>query len=180
MISFVQLSDCKPEWDERQGKRQVTDLPVCFIHVVLPYNDENSTAHSFSLALNLSSTPEFKTTTTTNEKGEKVKEKSYVKERQVKQIVKQLCAGTAESYLKWKWQLDEVIKNKPYESPKAKLDMAEAILYDDLLESWKLWRQTEGEVEVEVEKQFREKETGNEYTKKVHRGDKTDTYKACL
>ena len=72
-----------------------------------------------------------------------------MKKRQVKQIVKQLCAGTAESYLKWKWQLDEVIKNKPYESPKAKLDMAEAMLHGDLLESWKLWGQTEGSVEVE-------------------------------
>ena len=149
MISFVQLSDCKPEWAERQGKRQVADVPVRFIPVVSPYDDEKSTAHSFSLSLNLSSTPEVKTTTTTNEKGEKVREKSYVKEGQVKQTVKKLCAGTAESYLKWKRQLDEVCKNKPCESPKAKLDMAEAMLYGDLLESWKLWRQTEGAVEVE-------------------------------
>ena len=84
MISFLQFSDCKPEWAERQGKRQVADVPVRFIPVVSPYDDEKSTAHSFSLALNLFSTPEVKTTTTTNEKGEKVKEKSYVKEGQVK------------------------------------------------------------------------------------------------
>ena len=178
MISFVQLSDCKPEWAERQGKRQVADVPVRFIPVASPYDDEKSTAHSFSLALNLSSTPEVKTTTTTNEKGEKVKEKSYVKEGQVKQTVKKLCAGTAESYLKWKRQLDEVCKNKPCESSKAKLDMAEAMLYGDLLESWKLWRQTEGA--VEVEKKFTKKETGEEYLKKVPRGDKSETYKACL
>ena len=63
-----------------------------------------------------------------------------MKEGEVKQTVKKLCAGTAESYLKWKRQLDEVCKNKPCESPKAKLDMAEAMLYGDLLESWKLWR----------------------------------------
>ena len=63
--------------------------------------------------------------------------------------VKNLCAGIAESYLRWKWELDEVIKNKPCEYPKTKLDMAEIILYGDLLERWKLWRQPEGVVEVE-------------------------------
>ena len=31
-----------------------------------------------------------------------------------------------------------------------------------------------------MEKKFREKDTGTEYTKKVPRGDKMDTYKACL
>ena len=80
MIFFVQLSDCKPEWAERQGKRQVADVHVRFIPVVSLYYDEKSTAHSFSLALNLSSTPDVKSTTTTTEKGEEVKENSYVKE----------------------------------------------------------------------------------------------------
>ena len=56
--------------------------------------------------------------------------------------------------------------------------MAEAMLYGNLLESLKLWRQTEEA--VEMEKKVRKKETGNEYTKKVPRGDKTDTFKACL
>ena len=113
MNSIAELSDCKPEWAERQGKRQVAEVPVRFIPVISPYDDEKSTAHSFSLLLNLSSTPEVKTTTTTNDKGEKVKEKSYVKEGQVKQTVKKLCSGTVESYLRWKRQLDEVIRNKP-------------------------------------------------------------------
>ena len=138
MISIVQLSDCKPEWAESQGKRQVTDVTVHFIPVVQPYDDEKSTAHSFSLSLNLSFTPDVKTATIANEKGEKVKEKTYVKEGQVKQTVKKICSGTAESYINQKRQVDEMFKNKPYESPEAKLDMAESMLYGDLLESRKL------------------------------------------
>ena len=31
-----------------------------------------------------------------------------------------------------------------------------------------------------VDKKFREKDTGKEYTKTVPRGDKADTFKACL
>ena len=80
MSLIVQLSGCKSEWAERQGKRQVADMPAHVIPVASPYDDEKSTAHSFSLALNLSSTPEVKTTTTTNNKGEQVEEKSYAKE----------------------------------------------------------------------------------------------------
>ena len=72
MISFVQLSDCKPEWTETQGKRQVADASVRFIPVVSPYDNVKLTAHSFSLALNLSSIPVVKTTTTTTEKSEKI------------------------------------------------------------------------------------------------------------
>ena len=72
-----------------------------------------------------------------------------MKEGQVKQTVKKLCAGKSESYLKWKMQLDDIIKSKPCESPKAKLDMAQTMLYGDLMESQKLWRQTEGLVEVD-------------------------------
>ena len=136
------------------------------------------TAHSFSLSLNLSPTPEVKTTTTTNDKGEQAKEKSYVKKGQVKQVVKKLYSESAESYLKWKRQLDHVIKSKPYESPKTKLDMAEAMLYGDLLENWKLWRQTEGA--VEVEKKFREKDSVTQCMKKVPRGDVAEILKACL
>ena len=78
-----------------------------------------------------------------------MKEKTYVKESQIKQVVKKVCSGTAESYLKWKRQLDHMIKSKPCKSPISKFDMAEAILYGDLLESWKLWRQTEGAVDME-------------------------------
>ena len=58
------------------------------------------------------------------------------------------------------------------------MDMTEAILYGDLLESWKLWRQTEGV--VEVYKKFRATDIGIEYTKNVPRGNKADTFKVWL
>ena len=66
-------------------------------------------------------------------------EKEYRKEVQVKQVVKKVCSGIIEAFLKWKRYLDQVIKSNPYKSPKAKLDMAEAMLYGNLVESWKLW-----------------------------------------
>ena len=53
----------------------------------------------------------------------------------MKQVAKKLCSDTVESYLKWKRQLVHIDKSKPCESPKAKLDMAEAMYYGDLLES---------------------------------------------
>ena len=62
-----------------------------------------------------------------------MKEKAYVKDGQVKQVLDKLCSGGAESYLKWKRQLDHVIKSKPCESPKSKIDMDDVILYSDLL-----------------------------------------------
>ena len=45
--------------------------------------------------------------------------------------------------------MDHVLKNRPCESPKIKLDMVEAILYVDILESWKLRRKTESEKDME-------------------------------
>ena len=46
----------------------------------------------------------------------------------MKQVVKKLYQGNAEAYLKWKIQLYHVLKNRPCESSKAKLDMAEVML----------------------------------------------------
>ena len=57
----------------------------------------------------------------------------------MKQVVKKLFSENAEAYIKWKNQFDHVLKNRPCESTKAELDMAEAMLFGDLLESWKLW-----------------------------------------
>ena len=62
-------------------------------------------------------------------------EKEYNKEVQVKHVIKKLCVGRTEARLKWKIQVDHVLNNNPYEPSKAKLDMAEAVLYGDLLES---------------------------------------------
>ena len=47
----------------------------------------------------------------------------------MKYAVNKLCHGDAEAYLKWEMQLDHLLNNRPYESPKAKLDMIEAMLY---------------------------------------------------
>ena len=63
--------------------------------------------------------------------------------------VKKFCTGNTKSCLKWKKKLDHIVKSKPYEPPKVRLDMSEVMLYGDLLESWKLWRYTEGFVEVD-------------------------------
>ena len=82
MSLIVQLSDCKLEWAKRQGKCQVADVPVRLIRVSSPYDDEKSISHFLTLSINLSFTLEVKTTTTTNDNGEKVKEKSYVKGRE--------------------------------------------------------------------------------------------------
>ena len=68
--------------------------------------------------------------------GEEVTEEEYRKEIQV---VKKLCLGNVEAYLNWKIQLDHILKTRPYESAKSKLDKAEAMLNGDLLKSWKLW-----------------------------------------
>ena len=74
--------------------------------------------------------------------------------------------------------MDYVVNIKPCESPKIKLDMTETMLNKDLLESWKLWRQTEGA--VEVGKKFREMKTRTENIKRAPRGDKDNVFKACL
>ena len=67
----------------------------------------------------------------------------FKKQGQVKQVAKKLCSGNDEAYLKWKMQLDHILKNRPCESAKEKMDMVEAMLDADILGSWKLWRQTE-------------------------------------
>ena len=164
---FQNLSDYKLEWAEKQGKRQVADVPVQFIHVSSPYDDE-STAHSFTLSLNPSGTPEVKIKMAKNDKGDSVTEKTYVKKGQVKQTVKKLCFGSTEAYLKWKRQLNHIIKSKLCKPSNVNLDMAETMFYGDFIESWKLWRQTEGA--LEVEKKFRERETRMEILEEISQG----------
>ena len=174
----LNLKDINPEWSEkRSGYRKLDEVPIRFVPVVSSYDAEPDNSYSFSLSLNLSSTPEVKITKSVNKSGEEVTEKEYKKDGQVKQVIKKLCSGNAEAYLKWKIQLDHVIKNRPCESSKAKLDMAEAMLYGDLLESWKLWRKSEAE--KEVEKSFKDKDD-KKYKKKVKQGENSDTYKYCV
>ena len=146
----LDLKDINPEWAEkRSGFRKLAEVPIRFVPVISSYDAEPDNSNSFSLSVNLSSTPEIKITKSVNKSGEEVTEKEYKKEGQVKQVIKKLCSGSAEAYLKWKIQVYHVLKNRPCESPKDKLDVAEAMLYGDLLESWKLWRKTESEKEME-------------------------------
>ena len=65
----------------------------------------------------------------------------------MKQVIEKLYLCYTEIYLKWKMQLDHVLKKRPCESGKEKLDMAEEMLDGGLLESWKLWRDTKSEKE---------------------------------
>ena len=92
-------------------------------------------------------------------------------------MVKKLCSGNAETYPKWKMQLDHAVKSDPCKS-KSKLNMAEAMLYGDLLEIWKLWRYTEGA--VEIEKKLMKRVTDKDYLKRIPRGDKDEKFKAYL
>ena len=94
----------------------------------------------------------------------------------MKQVIKKLCQGNAESYLKWKIQLGHVLKNRLFESFNDKLNMVEAMLDGDLLESWKLWRKNE--LEKEKEGTFK-KETGEVYKKKYVEGDSDGVFKYC-
>ena len=117
----LNLKDINPEWSEkRSGYRKLDEVPIRFVPVVSSYDAEPDNSNSFSLSLNLSSTPEVKITKSVNKSGEEVTEKEYKKDGQVKQVIKKLCSGNAEAYLKWKIQLDHVIKNRPCESSKAK------------------------------------------------------------
>ena len=56
--------------------------------------------------------------------------------------------------------------------------MAEAMLYGDLLESWKLWCKTESEKEMEVT--FKKEVTGEIYKKKFLKGDTDEIFEHCL
>ena len=112
----------------------MVDVPIRFVPVLLSCDDDPDSSNSFSLSLNLSVTPEVNITKRINKSGDAFTEKDYKKESHVKHTVKKFCSGSAEVYLKWKIQLDHVLKTRPCEFPNAKLDMAEAMLYGDLLE----------------------------------------------
>ena len=58
-----------------------------------------------------------------------------------------------------------MIKSKPCETLDAKLDMTEVMLYEDLLESSKLWRQTE--LVKGLDKTYRKKKQVKNTTRKL-------------
>ena len=116
------LKDINPDWAEkRSGYRKIAEVPIRFVPVVSSYDAEPTNSNSFSMSLNLSSTPEVKITKSVNKSGEEVTEKEFKKQGQVKQVIKKLCSGNAEAYLKWKMQLDHVLKSRPCKSGNEKL-----------------------------------------------------------
>ena len=141
--------DIKPGLAEKMSCfRKITEVLIRVVPVVTSYDTDPVNYNSFSLSLNLFSTPEVKVTKSVNKSGEEVTEMEYKKEGQVKKIVKKLYQVNAEAYVKWKMQLDHVLTNRPCECPKVKLDMVGAMLDGDLLKSWKLWCKTESEWEM--------------------------------
>ena len=123
----------KHDWTEKMsGFRKMAEVPVATLYDTEPDNSE-----SFSLCLNISSTPEVTITKSVNKSEEEVAENEYKKEGQVKHVIKELFSGNTEGYLNWKHYLDHVLNIRPYESSKAKVDMAEAMMFGDQLESWK-------------------------------------------
>ena len=70
----------------------MVDIPICFVPVLTSYDDGPDSSISFSLSLNLSTTPEMKIIQSRNKSGEEVTEKEYKKEGQVKRTVEKLCS----------------------------------------------------------------------------------------
>ena len=75
------LKDINPEWAERRSDfRKIADVPILFVPVATSYDTESNNSNSFSLFLNLSSTPEVKITKSVNKSREQVTKKEYKKE----------------------------------------------------------------------------------------------------
>ena len=70
------------------------------------------------------------------------------------------------------------MKNRPYEITKEKHGMVDAMLDGDLLESWKLWHQTESDKEIEGT--FQKRDSGETYKKKFKKGDSDGVFRYCL
>ena len=92
----LSLKDVNPDWAEKHsGYRKIAEVPIRFVPIVSSYDDEPTNSNSFSLSLNLSSTPEVKITKSVNKSGEEVTEKEFKKQGQVKQFIKKLYSGSA-------------------------------------------------------------------------------------
>ena len=67
------LKDNDSGWAEkRPGYRKIIEVSILFVYVVSSYEVEPTDSNSFSISLNLSSTPEIKITKSVNKSGEKV------------------------------------------------------------------------------------------------------------
>ena len=152
----MSLKEIKHDWAEKMsGFRKMAEVLIRFVPVATSYDAEPDSSNSFSLSLNLSSTPEVKISKSVNASGKEVTEKEYKKEGQVNQVVKKFCSGNAET--------DHALKNCPCKSAETKQDMAEVMLDGDFLESWNLWRKTRS---VKEQKGTFKKETIGEIYKK--------------
>ena len=69
----MSLKYLNPEWAEKRSSyRKIAEVPILFVPVVSSYDAEPTHSNSFSISLNLSSTPEIKITKSVNKSGEKV------------------------------------------------------------------------------------------------------------
>ena len=72
------LKDINSGWAEkRPGYRKITEVSILFVHVVSSYEAEPTDSNSFSMSLNLSSTPEVKITKSVNRSREEVTDKEF-------------------------------------------------------------------------------------------------------
>ena len=91
----LNLKDINPEWSEkRSGYRKLDEVPIRFVPVVSSYDAEPDNSNSFSLSLNLSSTPEVKITKSVNKSGEEVTEKEYKKDGGLNRSSRSSALGT--------------------------------------------------------------------------------------
>ena len=77
----MSLKDIKHDWAEKlSGFRKMTEVPIRVVPVATSYDAEPDSSNSFSLSLNLSSTPEVKITKSVNKNGKEVTEKEFKKQ----------------------------------------------------------------------------------------------------
>ena len=85
------LKKIKHDWAEKiSGFQTMAEVPIHVVPFATLYNAEPDISNSFSLSLNLSSTPEIKITKSVNKSGKELIEKDYKKKGQVEHFIKKL------------------------------------------------------------------------------------------
>ena len=75
------LKDINPEWAEKwSGYRNIAKVPICLVSVVSSYDAEPINSNSFSISLNLYSTPVLEITKSINKIEYEVTEKKFKKQ----------------------------------------------------------------------------------------------------
>ena len=76
----ILIRDIKHDWaGKMSGFRKMVELPIRFVPVATLYEAELDNSNSFSLSLNLSTTPDVTITKIANKSGEEVTEREYKK-----------------------------------------------------------------------------------------------------